>query len=122
MLIYVCMFFCLFMLTRSYKKPSPSSVEESKVTSSTDARPQKTSHDPSFGTKVSLSVFTAFLYTYCFTQVFLLIVLFHISPIGGAAYPSFGSSESGCQGQSDGRNGKGKERPLCQDPYRKYDL
>ncbi|XP_056606142.1 extended synaptotagmin-1 isoform X1 [Triplophysa dalaica] len=33
----------------SNKKASP--VEESKVTSSTDVRPQKTSHDPSFGTK-----------------------------------------------------------------------
>lgn len=40
----------------SYKKASPSSVEESKVTSSTDIRPQKTSHNPSFGTKGVLRI------------------------------------------------------------------
>lgn len=43
-----------FMLNRSHKKVSPSApAEETKVSSSTDVRPQKTCHDPSFGTKVS---------------------------------------------------------------------
>ncbi len=43
-----------FMLNRSHKKVSPSApAEESKVSSSTDVRPQKTSHVPSFGTKAS---------------------------------------------------------------------
>ncbi|XP_016141337.1 extended synaptotagmin-1-like [Sinocyclocheilus grahami] len=37
----------------SHKKVSPSApAEESKVSSSADVRPQKTCHDPSFGTKV----------------------------------------------------------------------
>uniref|UniRef100_A0A8C1DE37 Extended synaptotagmin-like protein 1b n=1 Tax=Cyprinus carpio carpio TaxID=630221 RepID=A0A8C1DE37_CYPCA len=48
---------CLFMLNRSPKKVSPSvPAEESKVSSSTDVRPQKTSHDPSFGTKGVLRI------------------------------------------------------------------
>ncbi|XP_073726584.1 extended synaptotagmin-1 [Misgurnus anguillicaudatus] len=41
---------------QSHKKPSPTSVEEPKVTSSTDVRPQKTTHDPSFGTKGVLRI------------------------------------------------------------------
>ncbi|XP_051563285.1 uncharacterized protein LOC127446426 isoform X3 [Myxocyprinus asiaticus] len=42
---------------QSSKKASLSvSVEESKVTSSKDVRPQKTSHDPSFGTKGVLRI------------------------------------------------------------------
>ncbi|CAM4628625.1 unnamed protein product [Leuciscus chuanchicus] len=42
---------------QAHKKVSPSvSAEESKVSSSTDARPQKTSHDPSFGTKGLLRI------------------------------------------------------------------
>ncbi|XP_067316530.1 extended synaptotagmin-1 isoform X2 [Pseudorasbora parva] len=42
---------------QSHKKVSPSvSAEESKVSSSTDVRPQKTSHDPSFGTKGLLRI------------------------------------------------------------------
>ncbi|XP_056126388.1 extended synaptotagmin-1 isoform X2 [Rhinichthys klamathensis goyatoka] len=42
---------------QSHKKVSPSvSAEESKVSSSTDVRPQKTSHDPSFGTKGVLRI------------------------------------------------------------------
>ncbi|XP_016388108.1 extended synaptotagmin-1-like [Sinocyclocheilus rhinocerous] len=39
---------------QSHKKVSPSApAEESKVSSSADVRPQKTCHDPSFGTKLS---------------------------------------------------------------------
>ncbi|KAG1925809.1 extended synaptotagmin-2, partial [Pimephales promelas] len=42
---------------QSHKKVSPSvSAGESKVSSSTDVRPQKTSHDPSFGTKGVLRI------------------------------------------------------------------
>ncbi|XP_026068796.1 extended synaptotagmin-1 isoform X1 [Carassius auratus] len=42
---------------QSPKKVSPSvPAEESKVSSSTDVRPQKTSHDPSFGTKGVLRI------------------------------------------------------------------
>uniref|UniRef100_A0A8C1ZSP9 Extended synaptotagmin-like protein 1b n=1 Tax=Cyprinus carpio TaxID=7962 RepID=A0A8C1ZSP9_CYPCA len=42
---------------KSPKKVSPSvPAEESKVSSSTDVRPQKTSHDPSFGTKGVLRI------------------------------------------------------------------
>uniref|UniRef100_A0A673GRQ3 Zinc finger CCCH domain-containing protein 10-like n=1 Tax=Sinocyclocheilus rhinocerous TaxID=307959 RepID=A0A673GRQ3_9TELE len=46
-----------FMLNRSHKKVSPSApAEESKVSSSADVRPQKTCHDPSFGTKGVLRI------------------------------------------------------------------
>uniref|UniRef100_A0A8C1K0H4 Extended synaptotagmin-like protein 1b n=1 Tax=Cyprinus carpio TaxID=7962 RepID=A0A8C1K0H4_CYPCA len=46
-----------FMLNRSHKKVSPSApAEETKVSSSTDVRPQKTCHDPSFGTKGVLRI------------------------------------------------------------------
>ncbi|KAK9973730.1 hypothetical protein ABG768_024439 [Culter alburnus] len=42
---------------QSHKKVSPNvPAEESKVSSSTDVRPQKTSHDPSFGTKGVLRI------------------------------------------------------------------
>ncbi|KAF4112569.1 hypothetical protein G5714_007364 [Onychostoma macrolepis] len=42
---------------QSHKKVSPSApAEESKVSSSVDVRPQKTSHDPSFGTKGVLRI------------------------------------------------------------------
>ncbi|KAL1272374.1 hypothetical protein QQF64_028236 [Cirrhinus molitorella] len=42
---------------QSHKKVSPSvPAEEAKVSSSTDVRPQKTSHDPSFGTKGVLRI------------------------------------------------------------------
>ncbi|XP_050969517.1 extended synaptotagmin-1 isoform X2 [Labeo rohita] len=42
---------------QSHKKVSPSvPAEESKVSSSTDVRPQKTSHDPNFGTKGVLRI------------------------------------------------------------------
>uniref|UniRef100_A0A9J8DCY8 Extended synaptotagmin-like protein 1b n=1 Tax=Cyprinus carpio carpio TaxID=630221 RepID=A0A9J8DCY8_CYPCA len=42
---------------QSHKKVSPSApAEETKVSSSTDVRPQKTCHDPSFGTKGVLRI------------------------------------------------------------------